>query len=100
MVPNTYNYPDGPDGEETVRSVNHWAFTWNNGDFSQAKTPGLYDYLQDVKNQLIEAGCGPSCVEDVLTASRLGQEVFETVAETCGCPDSIEVLASMGVPTL
>ena len=72
-MPNTLNYPDGPDGQQRASDGSFYrGFEFSLGDLYKPEGGGLYEYFQGVKDQLVEGGCDASCVDDVLSASGFG----------------------------
>ena len=53
--------------------------TFQSGDYRY----GLDDYVKNVKDSLIDAGCAQTCVDDVLTADAA---TIKAAASNCGCP--------------
>ena len=55
------------------------SMTFTSGDYQYT----LQEYIENVKESMIDEGCEPSCVDAALTATETD---FEAVATACGCP--------------
>ena len=56
------------------------SMTFESGDYRYS----FAEYIENIKESMIDEGCDQSCVNDVFSA---GQENFEEIASTCGCPE-------------
>ena len=53
--------------------------TFASGDYNYT----LQEYIENVKETMVEEGCDADCVDSILTTDA---ESFEAVATECGCP--------------
>ena len=78
---NGYVAPVGTDG--TVMGNDFQSMTFSSGDYRY----GPAEYVENVKNSMIDAGCGDYCVADLFAGNSSNSTNITALAEECGCPE-------------
>ena len=78
---NGYVAPVSADG--TVMGNDFQSMTFASGDYRY----GPAEYVENVKNSMIDAGCGDYCIADLFAGNSTNSTNITAVAEECGCPE-------------